>query len=148
MSASVVLILAGLSSVAVAVEGEGDVAAPVEVTATMTPEEAEAFSAMVKEGLSAADLAAGEVVYEDYCAACHGYDGINLLPEVPSFLDGKVFKSPDARLFQSVRDGRGDIMPPWIDELSVDEIFAALAFAKQFAPKTEDETNEAESDES
>lgn len=94
----------------------------------------------VTNGLVTADLSVGEIVYEDNCAACHGYDGVNVLPEAPDFTSAEIFKKTNTELFRSVRDGRGDIMPPWSDELSVAEMFAALAFAKQFAPKKEDGT--------
>lgn len=109
----------------------------------LSTDEALAFVTEVNEGMAAADLEIGAVVYEDNCAACHGYDGVNLLPEAPNFTDPNAFKKANTDLFLSIRDGRGDIMPPWNEELNAVEMFSALAFAKQFAPKQKGEPAEA-----
>lgn len=93
--------------------------------------------------LGATNPDAGTMIYEDFCAACHGYDGVSLLPEAPSFADGEIFKASDTDLFISVRDGKGDIMPPWTDEITVAEMFAALKYAKKFAPDKEPGEGEA-----
>lgn len=118
----------------------GQVLPTSEIAGSPVVEETDDFVEEVKDGLATADLSVGEIVYEDNCAACHGYDGVNMLPEAPDFTGAEIFKKTNTELFRSVRDGRGDIMPPWSEELSVAEMFAALAFAKQFAPKKEDGT--------
>lgn len=58
------------------------------------------------------------MTYQDYCAACHGYDGVPILPGAANFLKGEVRDKPDAELLAVIREGRED-MPPWegiIDE--------------------------------
>lgn len=138
--ACVVVLLTTFKASADVDASQDDPVAAVGETQEAVVEETAAFVEEVKDGLASADLSVGAVVYEDNCAACHGYDGVNLLPEAPDFTQVESFEKKNTELFRIVRDGRGDIMPPWSEELSVAEMFAALAFAKQFAPENEDGT--------
>ncbi|MDD7911098.1 cytochrome-c oxidase, cbb3-type subunit III [Pseudovibrio exalbescens] len=66
-----------------------------------------------------ADLALGETVYVDNCAACHGDEGLGS-PELgapnltsPNYLYGNSVEAIEAQVY-SPRHG---VMPPWIDRL-------------------------------
>lgn len=55
----------------------------------------------------------GQANFEDYCAACHGYDGIPVLPGTPNFSIGERLNKKDNELLQAINIGKGDVMPPW-----------------------------------
>ena len=85
-----------------------------------------------------ADAAAlGRDTYEEFCGACHGYDGVPLLPGTPAFLKGERLEKPDAELLRSISEGKGDLMPPWKDILSADERVAILRYVRSMAVKTD-----------
>ena len=84
-----------------------------------------------------ADAAAlGREIYEEFCGACHGYDGVPLLPGTPSFFEGERLEKTDAELIKSIREGKGDIMPAWQDILSEDECADILRYVRSMAAKT------------
>lgn len=80
----------------------------------------------------AVDMEQSREIFEEYCAACHGYDGIKVIPEAPSFATGESLEKEDAELLGAIRDGKGEVMPPWADVLSDEEITAVLIFIRSF----------------
>lgn len=76
-------------------------------------------------------MAAARETYESNCAACHGYDGIPMLPNAANFTNGNGTKKADAELLQIIAKGKGD-MPPWEDILSGAEQIAVLAYIEMF----------------
>lgn len=76
-------------------------------------------------------MAAARATYEANCAACHGYDGIPMLPNAANFTNGNGVEKADAELRQIIAEGKGD-MPPWQDILSHPEQIAVLAYIKMF----------------
>jgi len=104
----------------------------------------------------AAQVAAGKIVYEQYCAACHG-DRLQgqpawkkrlpsgRMPAPPHDESGHTWHHPDPVLFGIVRDGlvpphapqgyESD-MPAFGDRLSDEQIWAVLAYIKShWSPK-------------
>ena len=75
--------------------------------------------------------------YEEFCGACHGYDGVPLLPGAPAFFNGERLEKPDAELLRSISEGKGDIMPAWKDILSADERVDILRYVRSMAVKTD-----------
>lgn len=98
---------------------------------------------------------AGERIYLENCASCHGEslegepnwrvrgdDG--LLPAPPHDESGHTWHHPDYVLFEIVQDGVGEAagldnyetnMPAFGDALSEDDIWAVLAFIKSTWPE-------------
>ena len=72
----------------------------------------------------------GRDIYEEFCGACHGYDGVPLLPGAPSFSKGERLEKTDVELLKSIREGKGDIMPAWQDVLSDDECESILNYVR------------------
>ncbi len=72
----------------------------------------------------------GEDIFEENCGECHGYDGVPILPEAPNFHDGERMDKSDDKLINSIAKGMGDIMPPWEEDLSKEQIAAVLAFIR------------------
>ena len=83
----------------------------------------------------------GRNQYEEYCAACHGYDGIPFLPDVPNFSKGESLDQGDAKLLKSITEGKGDIMPPWQDTLNEEERAEILRYVRSIAGATGSEEN-------
>ncbi len=73
-------------------------------------------------------LEAGQTVYESSCAGCHGADGTGTNAGRP--LTGIAGQEPDRLVHvASVTDGKGG-MPAFADELSADEIDAAVTYVR------------------
>lgn len=75
--------------------------------------------------------------FEEYCAACHGYDGIPNLPGAPNFSIGESLDKNDATLLKSIGEGKGDIMPPWEDTFSEAERAAILRYVRSMVGAAE-----------
>ena len=81
--------------------------------------------------------ALGTEIFEEFCGACHGYDGVALLPGAPSFSKGERLEKSDADLLKSIREGKGDIMPAWQDILSDEECEMLLHFVRDLGDTTD-----------
>ena len=87
-------------------------------------------------------LAAAKVLYAQHCVLCHGADGrarspVGLSLRATSFADAAWWKKErptNARLMNSIRDGRGN-MRPYGQELSKKEIAALAAYVRTFKGK-------------
>lgn len=94
----------------------------------------------------AQDAAAGQEIYEQYCALCHGPQGkgdgslsANLDPKPRNHTDGAYMNAlSDAHLLNIVSGGGGvaglsPIMPAWKDILSAQQIQDVVAFVRTLA---------------
>ena len=94
----------------------------------------------------AQDAAAGQEIYEQYCALCHGPQGkgdgslsANLDPKPRNHTDGAYMNAlSDAHLLNIVGGGGGaaglsPIMPAWKDILSAQQIQDVVAFVRTLA---------------
>ncbi len=71
----------------------------------------------------------GEEIYRQRCAVCHGFDGIAVVPETPSFGEGKGLGKPDRELLKVVEKGTPN-MPAWNGILSKAEQRDVLAYVR------------------
>jgi mono/diheme cytochrome c family protein len=81
-------------------------------------------------GADTPDLVSGQDIFEEYCAACHGYDGIRIIPQAPNFADGESLEKETLVLLASIRDGKGEIMPLWSNDLSEQQMLDVLAYIR------------------
>lgn len=94
----------------------------------------------------AQDAAAGQEIYEQYCALCHGPQGkgdgslsANLDPKPRNHTDGAYMNAlSDAHLLNIVGGGGGvaglsPIMPAWKNILSAQQIQDVVAFVRTLA---------------
>jgi cytochrome c553 len=89
-------------------------------------------------GISAEDIARiddARDLYQSNCAACHGFDGIPIMPGVPNFSNGERLEKADQELLGSLEDGKesesgGMPMPPWKGILSDGEMLAVLDYIR------------------
>jgi len=77
-------------------------------------------------------LHSAKMLYQDNCAACHGYDGIPLLPGAANFLVGEKLDKSDGELLQIINLG-GEEMPPWEDILTDSEQQQVLSYVRVLA---------------
>lgn len=79
--------------------------------------------------VAAADLMRGQRVYMSHCLACHGPNGLSMVPNTPSFARGEGLSSPDMMLLQSVKMGIR-AQPPFFGILSDQEILDSIAYSR------------------
>lgn len=100
------------------------------VISTAEPDASKIFPVRPTDDL----VAAGKLLYSEYCASCHG--DVDFPPPVssaPSHLDdGHTWHHPDRLLFDWIMDGvpLATIMPKWRGQLTEDEVITILAYIK------------------
>lgn len=77
----------------------------------------------------AADLVRGGQLYAQHCAACHGANGLAVLPGAPNFARQERLAQPDPVLLNSVKRGRGP-MPGFLSILKDQEILDIIAYVR------------------
>lgn len=96
----------------------------------------------------AAELAAGNRLYQDNCAVCHGAEGQGTpdwqqrgadgkLPPPPLNGTAHTWHHPAIVLFRTVREGTASLggnMPAWRDKLSDDEILLIINWITSLWP--------------
>ena len=77
-----------------------------------------------------AQIAAGETVYQTYCVACHGAEGLgNPALGAPNLTNGVwLYGGSEEQLAHSIRAGRNGMMPAFKDTLSEDKIHIISAY--------------------
>jgi mono/diheme cytochrome c family protein len=73
----------------------------------------------------------GEEIYDTYCGSCHGFNGSPLLPNTPDFAGGERMDKSDSELLDSIRAGKGRVMPAWLGVLSDEECEAVLQYIRE-----------------
>lgn len=73
-----------------------------------------------------ADPQNGQKVYANYCASCHGTDGVGVVPLAPNFKRGESLLKPDAALAKSIKNGKGS-MPGYTGILKDRDVFDVIA---------------------
>lgn len=81
----------------------------------------------------------GKIIFEENCAACHGFDGVPFLPGAPDFSVGERLDKTDAELMKSMKEGL-NMMPPWQPEgkdavLNDQQLKDSLTYIKTFVAK-------------
>lgn len=77
----------------------------------------------------AADIFAGQTVYEAHCASCHGTDGVPLVPGTPDFALGRGLDKPDVFLVETIRTGV-NLMPGYDRIIDDQDILNAIAYIR------------------
>ena len=79
-------------------------------------------------------------LFRKRCVKCHGADGTgnkarDRLPEIPDFTNVSwQARRTDARLLESILDGKGEDMPPVRGKISEQQARGLVAFVRAFAP--------------
>lgn len=77
----------------------------------------------------AANPVQGKAVFEEHCAACHGTDGVAVVPQTPNFVKGERLEKPDGQLLITIRDGL-NVMPAWKGIISQSDMADALSYIR------------------
>lgn len=75
---------------------------------------------------------AGRGLFEENCAACHGYDGVPMLPGTPNFFAGERLDKSDEALLETITKGK-DLMPSWDGELDAEQLQQLLKYIRGMA---------------
>ncbi len=73
----------------------------------------------------------GQIIYATYCQGCHGSDGKGTLSGAPNFTRGLSLMKPDARLFDTVINGR-NAMPGFQGVLKNEDIYNVISYIRNF----------------
>lgn len=83
----------------------------------------------------------GQLIYELYCAVCHGYEGVPFNPRSPSFADGERMGKSDEDLYTAIINGIGEddavgqAMPAWGEIITKEERADALYYIRKIISK-------------
>jgi cytochrome c6 len=88
-----------------------------------------AISSLAVSQAQAIDLMRGQRLYNMHCSACHGLNGVPVMPQVPSFVSKEKLMQPDMMLLQTVKMGK-NMQPPFFGILKDDEIIDILQYAR------------------
>lgn len=70
------------------------------------------------------------VIYEENCAVCHGFDGNPVIPEAPNFAKGERLNKKDGELLKTIKEGKGELMPPWKEILKEEEMKDVVIYVR------------------
>ncbi len=72
-------------------------------------------------------------IYSSKCAGCHGPDGSGVIAGTPNFTSAEWQASrTDAQLAESIKNGKGKIMPAWAKQLSDAQIADLVKHTRSF----------------
>jgi len=80
-------------------------------------------------GASAADVAAGQRIYQMHCVGCHGIAGQSPIPNAPNFSRSERLMQPDMALMMSIKAGKM-AMPSFNGILRDQQILDVIAYLR------------------
>ncbi len=96
----------------------------------------------VKDGLNEQQWRNGQMIFELYCAVCHGYEGVPFNPRAPSFAKGERMGKSVESLLTSISKGlgaapneQGDPMPAWGEIITEQERKDVLYYIRKVISK-------------
>ncbi len=104
----------------------------------LTPEEAKKLKNPVP--FSKASIARGRILFIRECTECHGNDGksrVDVIANATDLTQPKLWTNgtSDGEIFRSIRDGAGDSMPPFKEEIETkDDIWHLVNFTRSLWP--------------
>jgi cytochrome c oxidase cbb3-type subunit 3 len=111
---------------------------PTLIPATLPPPDqgaAEAVTAGVVFPSAPPSQAAGETIFKENCASCHGEDGTGKVDKARNFTDADYMRAAaPVDFFQTVSGGR-DAMPGFKDKLSDEQRWSAVYYLWGFSVK-------------
>lgn len=78
---------------------------------------------------SAADLVKAKQNYDRYCAACHGFTGMSVMPDAPNLRLNAGLMQPDLMIVNKLKSGSAK-KPPFVGLMSDQELFDVVTYAR------------------
>lgn len=90
------------------------------------------FSMVLMAGSAQAlDVARAKSNYDRYCAACHGFTGMSVAPDVPHLRMNQGLLQPDMQILGKLKMG-GPRKPPMMGILSDQDLLDVIAYTRTF----------------
>lgn len=77
----------------------------------------------------AADVGKGAQIYAKHCAACHGPNGVSVMPGAPHLARGEGLMQADLALLAVFKAGK-NVMPAYLGILSDRDILDVIAYSR------------------
>lgn len=77
----------------------------------------------------AADLAKAKQNYDRFCAACHGFNGMSVMPDAPNLRLNAGLMQPDITIVTKLKSGSAK-KPPFVGLMSDQELFDVVTYAR------------------
>lgn len=82
-------------------------------------------------GAQALDVVRAKSNYDRYCAACHGFNGMSVAPDVPHLRMNQGLLQPDLQILNRLKTG-GPRKPPMVGIMSDQELLDVIAYTRTF----------------
>ena len=135
-AASIALCLAAISAAIFATRAD---TAAQDVKEKLTREEAQLLKSPVP--YTKDSINKGRILFTRDCVACHGPDGkseMDVVANATNLTEPKLWRSgtSEGEIFRSIRDGAGEVMPPFKAQYQKDEeIWALVNFIRSLWPE-------------
>jgi cytochrome c553 len=77
----------------------------------------------------AADMVKAKQNYDRFCAACHGFNGMSLAPDVPSLRLNQGLLQPDLQIVQKLKAG-SQRKPPMMGLMTDQELMDVVIYTR------------------
>lgn len=88
-----------------------------------------ALLALSVTAAEAADLAKAKQNYDRFCAACHGFNGMSVMPDAPNLRLNAGLMQPDISIVNKLKTGSAK-KPPFVGLMSDQELFDVVTYAR------------------
>lgn len=85
--------------------------------------------AVAAAAAGAADLVKAKQNYDRYCAACHGFNGMSVMPDAPSLRLNAGLMQPDIAIVNKLKAGSAK-KPPFVGLMTDQELFDVVTYAR------------------
>lgn len=85
--------------------------------------------ALAAMAAGAADLVRAKQNYDRFCAACHGFNGMSVMPDAPNLRLNAGLMQPDISIVTKLKAGSAK-KPPFVGLMSDQELFDVVTYTR------------------
>ena len=78
----------------------------------------------------AVDLVKAKQNYDRHCAACHGFNGMSVMPDAPNLRLNQGLTQPDLQIITKLKAGSAK-KPPFLGMMSDQELLDVVAYVRR-----------------